>query len=317
MSERGTRGLAWGALAACALWGLVLGVWAHVAAAPQAPMAWLPVIANPRATPTSTASRTPQPSATPSPTATPTPLGDVLVLAPGVELSLVRVPSGSFVMGSTDSDQEAEQDEKPQHSVYLDAYQIGRYEVTVAQWRAFVDAAGYLGHVRALEDPDDHPVRWVSWFDADAFCAWASQVTGRVVHLPTEAQWEKAARGADGRLFPWGDNRPFCLLCNVYRCVNNTSPVGSCSPQGDSLYGCSDVAGNLWEWTFDYYDWFYYSQPGPWVNPTGPTSGYYRGARGGSWSYVERDVRCANRHMVSAPFARDEYVGFRVAVADD
>ncbi len=240
--------------------------------------------------------------------------GEALYLAPGAVVPLVRVPAGSFVMGAPDSDTDAEGDERPQHAVYLDEYLIGQYEVTVAQWRAFVSATSYAGDARALADGDDYPVRYVSYLDVEAFCSWASQATDRNVHLPTEAQWEKAARGTDGRTFPWGDNPPFCLLCNLWTCVRDTAPIGSCSPAGDSVYGCADMAGNLWEWTFDYYDWGYYSVS-PLVNPTGPAGGYTRGARGGAWSYPARDVRTTNRHEVSAPFARDEYVGFRLAVA--
>lgn len=239
---------------------------------------------------------------------------EALQLVPGAVVTLVRVPAGSFIMGAPASDAAAEEDERPQRSVYLDEYLIGRYEVTVAQWRAFVDATGYAGDPRALADGAAYPVRYVSYLDADAFCSWASQVSGRVVHLPTEAQWEKAARGTDGRKFPWGDNPPFCGLCNLWTCVRNTAPVGSVSPAGDSVYGCADMAGNLWEWTFDFYDWNYY-KVAPSENPSGPASGYHRGARGGAWSYPERDVRTTNRHQVSAPYARDEYVGFRLAVA--
>jgi serine/threonine-protein kinase len=241
-----------------------------------------------------------------------------VALASDVNLLLVRVPAGDFTMGSTEADLQAESDEMPQHAVYLDEYQIGKYEVTVAQWRAFVEATGYPADSRALADPDDRPVRYVSWDDAVAFCEWASIVTGRSVRLPTEAQWEKAARGTDARIYPWGSNAPSCSLCNFRHgsnyCAGDTSAVGSSSPQGDSIYGCADMAGNVWEWARDSYASNYYGQPSAGTNPTGPASGDSHVLRGGSWNSGAGYVRAADRAKY-APDTRYDGLGFRVCVS--
>jgi formylglycine-generating enzyme required for sulfatase activity len=234
------------------------------------------------------------------------------VLAPGVDVQLVRVPAGEFTMGASLTDPEAEADERPQHLVYLDEYLIARFELTTKQWRTFVNATGYACDPKSLIDPDDRPARWVSWEDAQVFCAWATQVSGRRVRLPTEAEWEKAARGTDARMYPWGNNPPFCLLCNLWTCVNESAPVGSCSPYGDSVYGCADMSGNLKEAVQDRHSWDYY-KVSPYLNPTGPTDGWNVVARGGAWSMPGRDVRSSNRHT-TAPTARDQYDGFRIAV---
>ncbi|MBN1148998.1 MAG: SUMF1/EgtB/PvdO family nonheme iron enzyme, partial [Anaerolineales bacterium] len=201
-----------------------------------------------------------------------------LTLAPGVSLELLRISASEFLMGSADDDQDADSDEKPQHSLYLDEYWIGKYPVTNAQFEAFVKAMGYRttaeeqgesytwtgskwetvkgacwkhpsGPKSDLRGRAEHPVVHVSWDDAVAFCEWASEVAKREVRLPSEAEWEKAARGTDGRLYPWGDEPPDERRCNFAMNVKSTTPVGQYSPQGDSPYGCADMAGNVWEWT--------------------------------------------------------------------
>ncbi|MCL5952603.1 MAG: SUMF1/EgtB/PvdO family nonheme iron enzyme [Chloroflexi bacterium] len=205
----------------------------------------------------------------------------VLQLAQGIELVLVRVPAGEFAMGSGNNDGHAEAKEKPQHTVELDEYYIGKYPVTVLQFWAFVKATGYQITVSGnVNQKGNHPITGVNWDDAVAFCKWASQVNGTEIRLPTEAQWEKAARGTDGRIYPWGNNAPSPNLCNFGNNVGTKTPVGKYNSHGDSPYKCVDMAGNVWDWCADWWDEAYY-QKSPAKNPAGPESGQYRVLRGG------------------------------------
>jgi formylglycine-generating enzyme required for sulfatase activity len=229
-------------------------------------------------------------------------------------MEFVHVPAGEFLMGSAEG--EGSSDERPQHTVYLDAYYIGKYPVTNAQYQVFVQATGheepYGWHDGAYpKGKENHPVVEVSWRDAAAFCQWAAGVTGQPVRLPTEAQWEKAARGTDGRRYPWGDEEPDANRCNFNNNVRDTMEVGRYSPKGDSPYGCCDVAGNVWEWAADWYDADYYAKS-PRENLSGPSSGDYRVLRGGSWYYSGGSVRAASRYG-DLPGGRGNYVGFRCA----
>ncbi len=245
----------------------------------------------------------------------PTPV--ILTLGRDAMIEFVRIPAGEFVMGSTDADHDAEGWEKPQHKLRLDAYLIGKYAVTNAQYAAYAKATG-----RSWSMPrgkERHPVVQVSWDDAMAFCAWVSQATGRKVTLPTEAQWEKAARGTDGRLFPWGNSKPDAAKLNFDSDVRATTEVGQYSPAGDSPYGVADMAGNVWEWTSSLWGC---------INST-PTYGYpykandgredrgsrdTRVLRGGGFDDGRWGVRSASR---SGNFPADHYdnYGFRVVVS--
>ena len=154
------------------------------------------------------------------------------------------------------------------------------------------------------------PVIGVSWDEAKAFCDWLSEKTGKNIHLPTEAQWEKAARGTDQRRYPWGNGEPSCSRVNYNNCRSKTMPVGS-YPSGVSPYDIHDMAGNVWEWCSDwYYSSYYYSSP--YKNPTGPTSGYARVTRGGDWRHDARFLRCAERYSYG-PSYRYNNLGFRLA----
>jgi eukaryotic-like serine/threonine-protein kinase len=278
----------------------------------------------PTATPAPT--QTPAPTSTPKPTSTPTPITRpvqkdplVLALAEGVEIPLVSVPAGEFLMGSGPEDKDAEKDEKPQHTVYLDEYLVGKTEVTVAQFRVFVQVTGYKADPRILTVKDDRPVSYVTWDDAVAFCKWLSEWTGRTVTLPTEAQWEKAARGTDGRIYPWGNQPVDCTLANYFKaggyCAGptefDTSPVGS-YPNGASPYGVMDMAGNVWEWVNDWYKSDYYAIS-PESNPVGPADGLYKVERGGAWQDPPY-VRSGDRALW-LPTTINEVIGFRIAVA--
>jgi serine/threonine-protein kinase len=140
---------------------------------------------------------------------------------------------------------------------------------------------------------DDHPVTDVSWEDANAYCNWLSKKKGLNFKLPTEAQWEKAARGTDGRKYPWGKNEPDETLANFGWKFDKTSPVGS-YPNGASPYGLLDMAGNVWEWCSDWYGDDYYKNS-PKDNPTGPKIGTSRVVRGGCWVSDAGSLRCAGR----------------------
>ena len=217
---------------------------------------------------------------------------------------LVYVPEGEFLMGSEDED--AEDQEKPEHTVYLDAFWIYQHEVTNDQYRQCVEDNGCSQprntSAFASSSYGDHPVVYVNWNQAGDYCQWAG---GR---LPSEAEWEKAARGTDGRLYPWGEESPTCDLANYSGCEGGTVPVGS-YPSGASPYGALDMAGNVWEWVADWFADRYYSNS-PYMNPSGPASGGTRVIRGGSWSYNEWLLRVSSRYG-SSPAASSFYYGFR------
>jgi formylglycine-generating enzyme required for sulfatase activity len=214
---------------------------------------------------------------------------------------MVRVPAGEFTMGSDDHD-----NEKPPHRVYLDAYAVDKYEVTNALYKRFMDATGRAAPAYwtdAKWNGATQPVVGVSWHDADAYCRWAGK------RLPTEAEWEKAARGTDGRKYPWGDQWE-ASRANAENKLGKTAPVGSYS-SGVSPYGAHDMAGNVWEWVADWYDAGYYKQT-PERNPQGPASGSARVLRGGSWNHGTVSLRASDRDG-SAPVARYGGIGFRCA----
>ena len=222
---------------------------------------------------------------------------------------MVFVPSGSFLMGSMAENTEALYNEFPQHEAHLVNFWLDRTEVTNAQYNQCVTAS-----VCAASEPlndhfsDETPVQGINWLDADVYCRW---VGGQ---LPTEAQWEYAARGPDGRRFPWGDSPPDGSLANFDRNVGTTTPVGH-YPAGASWVGALDMAGNVQEWVADWYDSDYYSSS-PHDNPTGPVSGNFNNfkvLRGGSWGGGARYVRGAYRYNVSAS-VRSHFIGFRCLV---
>ena len=225
-------------------------------------------------------------------------------------MEMVYVPEGEFTMGSTDSD--ADDDESPVREVRLDAYWIDKYEVSNGQYQKCVNAgkctkprstdsstrSSYYGNT----EYDDFPVIYVSWHQAKAYCEWAGG------SLPTEAQWEKAARGKNGRKYPWGDESPNSNLVNYGEIKGDTTAVGS-YPRGASPYGAMDMAGNVWEWVED---WYKYSYDQSQIdNPDGPSNGGKRVFRGGSWFNYDRDIRSANRNGSFSPTVTSLNIGFR------
>lgn len=255
--------------------------------------------------------------------------------------NMAHIPAGNFYMGSPFQqttkyynqcktfDKSCKlwwfRDERPRHSVYLKEYWIDRYEATNADYMEFVLATGAHS---ALDDScetkgckdgnlwdgvsfpkviSEQPVIQVSWHDADAYCRWRGK------RLPTEAEWEKAARGPSGKLYPWG-NEPVTRDRAVYKKkwqgIKTLAPVGS-HPKGASIYGVHDMAGNVWEWVSDWYQLDYYRNS-PLRNPQGPPDGKYKIVRGGSWINNPDTLHGAFRRW-SLPEVRFNDTGFRCA----
>ncbi len=255
---------------------------------------------------------------------------------PGEDLlGFVEIPAGSFTMGSDKSrDREAQDNELPQHQVTLPAFLIGRYEVTVAQYEACAkDGACKPGERRALIGASNAPVTSVSWDEALAYCGWleaklkswkaaprkladvlAGRRDGRPWHvtLPSEAEWEAAARGTDGRIYPWGDRIEQSKVNDDSAGRRAPAPVGS-FPDGASPYGLLDASGNVWEWTRSQ-DVPYPYRPDDGRENIKAGDGVSRVKRGGSFYVSAQDVRTARRLGDSAN-ARTDDVGFRVAVS--
>ncbi len=235
-----------------------------------------------------------------------------------LEPQVVCVPAGEFLRGSEARGKMVSPSEKPQRWIHLDEYWIGKYPVTNAQYAVFVRETGHRvpEHWDGGQPPDtkeNHPVVNVSWYDAEAYCRWLTEITGKNYQLPTEAQWEKAARGNEGRLFPWGNNWDRQNCNAIAGGEQGTTPVGTYSSQGDSPYGCADMAGNVAEWVSDWYKEDYYIRPSVSKNPRGPSSGETKTLRGGSWSDDTRGVRSANRAHNDPALVSPE-IGFRCAL---
>ena len=234
---------------------------------------------------------------------------------------MVLIPAGEFKMG--DAFNEGDRDERPVHTVYLDAFYIDIYEVTNAQYKKFMDATGYKApyywNDQNYKAPNN-PVVSVSWNDAKAYTDWAGK------RLPTEAEWEKAARGTDGRKFPWSNQNFAGDLVNfadrnldlswadpkINDGYRFSAPVGS-YPKGASPYGVWDMAGNVWEWVADWYDETYYRNALV-ENPQGPQSGQYHVHRSNSWARTQAGVRAADRKSNPPDRAVDD-LGFRCALS--
>ncbi len=239
------------------------------------------------------------------------------------ELQMVRIPAGEFLMGTREEDVDAITEkygierkfierEVPQRKVFVDEFEIGKYPVTNFEYQAFVQDTGHQPprHWEGDQYPEglgDHPVVNVSWHDAVAYCEWLSEKTGHPYRLPTEAEWEKAARGADGRQFPWGDEWDESRCNTAEGGPGTTTPVGQYSPDGDSPYKVADMAGNVWEWCADWFEFY----PGS-SFPNKDHGVAFRMLRSGSWHLKRVYARCTAR-LRDYPDNRNDVVGFRCA----
>ncbi len=251
------------------------------------------------------------------------------IISPLDGAPMVLVPAGEFLRGTTDAEldailrrvpsltRETFEDERPARRIYLDAFYIDTHEVTVGQYKKFIAATGYPAPnwiaIRYFSPTDDHPVTYVSWEDAMAYAEWAGK------SLPTEAQWEKAARGGlEGQLYPWGDELShdranYLGVGGRDQWDETTSPVGSFPPNG---YGVHDMAGNVIEWCLDWYDPDYY-QNCPQENPVKLTPTPYRVMRGGAWCFDDEGLRCASRYIENPRFGGGDREGFRCVLNMD
>ncbi|MCK5057339.1 MAG: SUMF1/EgtB/PvdO family nonheme iron enzyme [Candidatus Aminicenantes bacterium] len=226
-------------------------------------------------------------------------------------IAMIYIPAGEFTMGTKDGSEIAYGAEKPEHKVYLDGYWIGKYEVTFDQYDKYCEEAG-------KSKPDDrgwgrgkHPVINVSWEGATTYYEWLNKKTGLSFKLPNEAQWEKAARGTKGLIYPWGNEFDKNKCNSGFSGLRRTSSVGKFS-EGVSPYGCVDMIGNVWEWCSDWYTEHYYKK-NPKKNPKGPESGSKRAVRGGSWLDGDKYNRCAYRDGLH-PDYYNYNLGFRLCL---
>ena len=270
-------------------------------------------VPEPTATPAEEATQAPAEQATEAPTEAPPPTSPP---APAITDIMVEIPAGPFAMGSDEGDRE----DKPAHEVDLPAYEIDKFEVTNADYSAFVEATGYQTDAEQQgkqswrdaykEGRENHPVVKVSWNDAVAFCEWVGK------RLPTEAEWEKAARGTDPtNYWPWGSDWDPSRCNSYFNAPPDTfaysAPVGLFEA-GQSPYAIYDMAGNVWEWVNDWYDAGYYSVS-PDSNPTGPDSGDFKVFRGGGWGNIGNYLcRTADRRYHS-PVGSNGVIGIRPA----
>lgn len=256
-----------------------------------------------------------------------------------LNLDFVLIPEGEFTMGSDHSrDRHAQPDELPAHRLYVTDYYIMRHPVTNAQYAKFVDATGHRAPLfwengRLPEGKEDLPVVGVSFHDVVAFCRWAAEETGLPIRLPTEPEWEKAARGSDGRVFPWGDEWKNGIANTYEAKIGHPTSVGQFSPQGDSPYGVAEMGGNVQEWISSLFGPYPYDpQDGrevlvyntdpddllPKMHETGCTSviqsmeaSFDKSMlRGGSFRETRPQSRCAYRSW-AAPMHRSDDTGFR------
>ncbi len=227
-------------------------------------------------------------------------------------MEFMRVPAGNFLMGSDNGSS----GEKPQHTVDISYdYWMARFPVTNEQYNLYVKAKGIVHPVSDWEKKKDHPVVNVSWYDTNEYCQWlttllkAELLSGMTLRLPSEAEWEKAARGTDGREYPWGNTFDKNKCNSKEGGKGIITSVGNYSPQGDSPYGCSDMSGNVLEWTHSEYKAYpYYAKDGR----EDETKKVARILRGGACDDDDWWVRCASRDAY-VPSGRYNLIGFRVA----
>jgi len=225
------------------------------------------------------------------------------------EPEIVKIPGGSFLMGC----QSGNPNERPVHRVFLNAFAIGRYQITNLEYSIFLQATNHR-EPKHWSDPKFNdslqPVVAVSWFDAVAYCEWLTTITGKEYRLPTEAKWEYAARGGiEGLAYPWG-NEPARPNEDPNRWRNEQPETVSLSEP--NRFGIFNMCENVHEWCADWFDGKYYANS-PTENPKGPESGTSRSSRGGSWRHQIKTTRCAARSSINPEFEYSDY-GFRVVL---
>ncbi|MSP37781.1 MAG: formylglycine-generating enzyme family protein [Deltaproteobacteria bacterium] len=231
-------------------------------------------------------------------------------MQPNVNPEFVVIPDGDFLMGS----EAGQENERPVHRVWLCSFAIGKFPVTNREFKVFVAATGASAppfHAEPMFADAELPVVGVTWDEAASYCQWLSERSGKICRLPTEAEWERAARGGrDGGLFPWGDTspeqRPYAGFDPL---TGGPARVGVNDANGFGLY---DMSEGVHEWCGDFYDYRYYLHSEE-RNPQGPTSGTRRASRGGSWRHQIKFARCAARSSLPPSFRYADY-GFRVAM---
>jgi formylglycine-generating enzyme len=231
-------------------------------------------------------------------------------MPPILEPGLVNIPAGWFWMGS----ETGQDNERPVHRVWIDGFELAARQVMNTEFAHFLRATASVPPP-FWNDPHfshpDQPVVAVSWYEARAYCDWLTTLTGRSYRLPTEAEWERAARGGiEGALFPWGDAPYDSPPDYATRWQTGPEPVGKSSP---NAYGLFDICANVHEWCSDWYDANYYSVS-PERNPRGPATGERRASRGGAWRHHIKVSRCSARSSIPPQFQYADY-GFRVACA--
>jgi formylglycine-generating enzyme len=233
-------------------------------------------------------------------------VGDQSILP--IEPELALIPAGWFLMGST----HGQENEQPVHRAWVDSFYLAACQVTNAEYKRFVRASG--NHPPPFwSDPNfnhpEQPVVGVSWFEAVRYCEWLSSTSARSYRLPTEAEWERAARGdAEAKLYPWGDSPPQSRPDYGLLWKTGPEPVGR---RSSTEFGLFDICENVHEWCADWYAPDYYSVS-PSRNPKGPAQGIRRASRGGSWRHHVKIARCSARSSIPPDFQYADY-GFRVA----
>ncbi|MBW2623155.1 MAG: formylglycine-generating enzyme family protein [Deltaproteobacteria bacterium] len=244
---------------------------------------------------------------------------------------MTRIPAGFFTMGSRPG--QGEEDEFPEHQIWIDELLIARFPVTASEWARFLNETGdpdgiffepssettvvlVEGKYHARRGCGRYPASGLSWYGAVAYCQWLSEKTGRVYRLPTEAEWEKAARGNRERMcYPWWNDLPGGMAQFNQQWVDPLHTLSEVDSYPPNPFGLHDMVGNVWEWCSDFYDAQYY-QRSPERNPTGPEDGRMKVVRGGSWRCIEVQIRTGIR-LGEWPSSTSSGIGFRLARSID
>ncbi len=248
-------------------------------------------------------------------------------------MNMIPINGGSFIMGEEKG--RGGEDEMPVHKVTLSPFFISQTEVTISQWKRFCDESetywDQWEDVKTYSPKGDYPICFVSWEDAEEFCEWLSEREGKNYRLPTEAEWEYAARGGlHAKLFPWGDKRADGTQCNfadklefekekdIWADQNIVDGYAYCAPAkaySPNGYGLYNMAGNVWEWCKEWYCMTYYKES-PSKDPSGPSSGRLKVIRGGAWCFHPETLRVSNRCGID-PKLQTGFTGFRVVAVEE